>query len=77
MQKGSPILSRINQLLHNGTYFLKIYCNIPLPSTLRPSYIIFLAGLPVKILKAFLPSSILATCSAHINLLDVIILTYD
>ena len=35
----------------------------------------FPVGLPVKILKAFLPSSILATCSAHLNLLDLITLT--
>ena len=32
-------------------------------------------GLPVKILKALLPSSILATSPAHLNLLDLITLT--
>ena len=32
-------------------------------------------GLPVKILKALLLSSILATCPAHLNLLDLITLT--
>ena len=37
-------------------------------------YILFPVGLPVKILKALLPSSILATCPVHINL-DLIILT--
>ena len=36
---------------------------------------IFPAGVPVKILKAVLPSSILATCPAHLNLLDLITLT--
>ena len=36
---------------------------------------IFPVGLPVKILKAFLPSSIMATCLAHLNLLDLITLT--
>ena len=36
---------------------------------------LFPVGLPVKILKALLPSSILATCPAHLNLLDLITLT--
>jgi hypothetical protein len=36
---------------------------------------LFPVGLPVKILKALLPSYILATCSAHLNLLDLITLT--
>ena len=36
---------------------------------------LFPAGLPVKILKALLPSYILATCPAHLNLLDLITLT--
>ena len=36
---------------------------------------IFPVGLPVKMLKAHLPSSILATCPAHMNLLDLITLT--
>ena len=35
---------------------------------------LFPAGLPVKILKELLPSSILVTCSAYLNLLDLIIL---
>ena len=34
----------------------------------------FPIGLPDKILKAVLPSSILATCPAHRNLLDLITL---
>jgi len=36
---------------------------------------LFLLGLPVKILKALLPSSILATCPAYLNFLDLIALT--
>jgi hypothetical protein len=35
----------------------------------------FPVGLPVKILKALLPSSILATCPAHLHLLHLITLT--
>ena len=34
----------------------------------------FLMGSPIKILKAFLPSSILAIRLAHLNLLDLIAL---
>ena len=36
---------------------------------------LFPIGLPVKILQALLPSSIMATCRAHLNLLDLITLT--
>ena len=36
---------------------------------------LFPVGLPVEILKAFLPSSILTTCPAHLKLLDLITLT--
>ena len=32
-------------------------------------------GLPVNILKAFLPSSVLATCPVNLNFLDLITLT--
>ena len=35
---------------------------------------LFPAGVPVKILKALLHSYILATCPAHLNLLDLITL---
>ena len=35
----------------------------------------FPAGLPVKILKTLLPSSNLATCPTHLNLLDLITMT--
>ena len=47
----------------------KVHCNIVLPKGPFP------VGLLVKILKTLLPSSILATCPAHINLLDLITLT--
>ena len=36
---------------------------------------LFPVGLLDKILKALVPSSILATCPAHLNLLDLITLT--
>ena len=34
-------------------------------------------GLPAKILKALLPSSILATCPAHFNFVDFVLLYYN
>ena len=36
---------------------------------------LFSVGLPVKILKTLLPSSILTTCHTHLNLLDLIALS--
>ena len=67
-----PILSQINPVPRMDTYFFKIHYNIALPSTLSLPKVP--VGVPVKILKAFLPSSILATWSAHLNLLDLITL---
>ena len=61
-----PILSRINPIPRIDTYLFKVHSNIVLPKGLFP------VGLPVKILKALLSSSILATCPAHLNLLDLI-----
>jgi hypothetical protein len=57
------------------TYLFKVHSNIV--SHLRHGLPkgFFPVGLPVKILKALLPSSILAVCPAHINLLDLITLT--
>jgi hypothetical protein len=48
---------------------LSSHLRLGLPKDLFP------VGLPVKILKAILPSSILATCPAYHNLLDLITLT--
>ena len=45
-----------------------LFRSLGLPKGLPP------VGLPVKILKALLPSSILAACPAHLNLLDLITL---
>ena len=36
---------------------------------------LFPVGVPVNILKALIPSSILATCPAYLNFLDLITLT--
>ena len=48
------------------TYLFKIHSNIVLSSTPKPPQKgLFPVGLPVKILKALLPSSILATCPVH------------
>ena len=57
------------------TYLFKVHSDIVFPSTPRPPQRSFPLGLPVKILKALLPSSIVATCPAHLNLLDLITLT--
>ena len=75
-QVDSPaILCRINPIPRIDTYLFKDLSNIVLPSTHRPPQWSFPVGLPVKILKALLLSSILATCPTHLNLLDSIILT--
>ena len=62
--KGSliiPILSRINTIPRIDTYFFKINSNIIKHPRLGLPKGIFLVGVPVKILKALLPSFILAT----------------
>ena len=71
-QKGSsviPIQSRINRIPRIDTYFFKMFALsshlcLGIPRGLFP------VGLHVIILKALLHSSILATCPAHLNLLD-------
>ena len=71
-----PILSRINPIPRIDTYLFKVHSNIVLPSApIDLPKGPFPVDLPVKILKALLPSSILATCPAHLNLLDLITLT--
>ena len=69
------MLSKINPIPGIDTYFSKIHSNFVHPSTPRLPKGSFPVGLPVKILKALLPSSILATWPAHLNLLDLITLT--
>ena len=67
MEPGGSMLD--SQWLCNNPYLFKVHSNIVLPKGLFP------VGLPVKILKALLYSSILATCPAHLNLIDLITLT--
>ena len=61
-----PALTPISS---SSILILSSHLRLGLPKGLFP------VGLPVKILKAFLPSSIMATCPAHLNLLDLITLT--
>ena len=76
--KGSriiPILSRINPIPRIDTYLFKLI--LVLSSHLRLGFPkgLLHVGLPVKILKALLPSSILTTLPAQPNLLYLITLT--
>ena len=68
-----PEPNQPNTRIH--TYLFKVHYNIVLHLCLGFSKDFFPVGLPVKIFKALLPSSILATCPAHLNLLDLITLT--
>ena len=63
-----PILSSINEMPR-----INIHSNIVFPS--KSSLPESPVDLPVKIFKALLPSSILVTYPAHLNLLDFITLT--
>ena len=78
VHKGSPIipiLSRINPIPRIDSYFFKVILILSSHLRLDLPKGLFRVGLPVKILKDLLPSSILATCPAHLNLLDLITLT--
>jgi hypothetical protein len=70
-----PILSRINPIPHIDTYLFKVHLILSSHLRLGHPKALFRVGLPVKILKALLHSSILATCPAHLNFLDLITLT--
>ena len=59
----------------SDTNFFKIHSNIVPHLRLGLPKGLFPAGVPVKILKELLPSSILAKCPAHLNLLDLITLS--
>ena len=78
MASGSPIipiLSRINPIPRIEAYLFKVHSNIVLPSTPRPPQRSLSCSLPVNILRELLPPSILATCPAHLNILDLNTLT--
>ena len=71
----TPILSRSNPISRNGTLLLKVYSNIVLPTMTCLCKGLFPVGLPVKTLKALVPSIILSKWPADLNLLDLITLT--
>ena len=67
-----PILNRINSIPRIDTYFFKIHYNLRFLRLGLPEGLFHVA---IKILRALLPSSILATWPAHLDLLDLITLT--
>ena len=69
---NNPVMSRTNLIPCNNFYFFQVHSNIVLSTTPKG---LFPVGLPAKILKALLPSSIWAACPAYLNLLDLITLT--
>jgi hypothetical protein len=75
IHKGSPInpiLSQTNPIPRTDNHLFKIHCNISYLGLGIPRGFLLL-DLSLKIMKALL-SSFLATCLAHLNLLDLIIL---
>ena len=68
----TPILSQINPILRTDNDFIKIHSTLSSHLHLGLPEGLFPAGVPVKMLKALLPSSILATWSDYLNLLDLI-----
>ena len=70
-----PVLNRINRTFTKISISLKSILILSSHLRLGLPKGQFSVGLPVKILKALLPSSILATSPAHLNLLDLMTLT--
>ena len=71
----NPIPCRINPIPHIDTYFLKSIVILSSHLSLGLPKGIFPAGVPVKILKALLRSSILAILPAYLDLLGLASLT--
>ena len=70
-QPSVPIMSQLHPVPTITSHFLKIHLNIILPSTSwSPQWSLSLSGFPTKTLCKSLPSSIRATCPAHLILLD-------
>ena len=68
-ESNQPKFPALLPISSRSILILSSHLRLGLPKGLFP------AGLLVQILKVLLPSSILATCPAHLNLLDLITLT--